>query len=374
VFYGSSNGSIVLFDFTHDKAVFTLDGHNSAVTSLKLIKSFYLVSGSKDLKIWDLSQNNSLICSIIAHTASIIYLEYIQDEDILISGSFDNIIKIWNLKTCELKDSFHLHGLIINSVNLIDKMHLAVVYSDSTIKIWHLKLGKIVFDIKIPSEDKVFILTTNNNYLITSSLRGRLLLWNKTTFEVVQILEADSSTVYVDLKTFRLNDIDFLLSVDQVGVIKLWNLTSFENVSEFKADSFKLQYYYLEILSRDSFMSFSADGGLKFWNLIQFEKLTKPDKQFNILHFPQNVRASFLYFNRTKFEEKSRKLFDNNKADSKKLERDESKFPNLNILLSFNSNLNDTSDLKMNDLKRKSNFYHLIFPLNSINTNKTNND
>ena len=70
------------------------------VSCIQVIQNSILISGSNDnqIKIWNL--NKKSITTLEGHTNSVFCFEIISDE-IIISGSADSTIKCWNILTFE---------------------------------------------------------------------------------------------------------------------------------------------------------------------------------------------------------------------------------------------------------------------------------
>jgi WD40 repeat protein len=74
-----------------------VDDVNSAKTTVNLSKNKYATAGEV-IKIWDIDKNYECISTFGEHVGLITCLLYIERFDLLISGSNDRIIKVWDLK------------------------------------------------------------------------------------------------------------------------------------------------------------------------------------------------------------------------------------------------------------------------------------
>ena len=72
-----------------------------------------------------------------AHNDSVNALAVLSD-DILISGSCDSTILLWNLTTLNLTKTLRGHSDCVNSIVLISKSLLLSGSSDLTVKLWDL--------------------------------------------------------------------------------------------------------------------------------------------------------------------------------------------------------------------------------------------
>jgi len=85
-------------------SVMTLAGHSGEVRCLHL-EGNRLVSGSTDLtiKVWDLSTStswSSIACRVtmVGHTDTVRCVQMEQERDLVISGSYDTTLKLWQLR------------------------------------------------------------------------------------------------------------------------------------------------------------------------------------------------------------------------------------------------------------------------------------
>jgi WD40 repeat protein len=132
--------------------VCTLTGHSNSVNSVAISPDGQiLVSGSDDktIKIWQLSTGEELRI-LTGHSESVNSVAISPDGQTLLSGSRDNTIKIWRLSTGEELRTLTVHSDSVNFVAispdgqiLVSSSHTVVsdIY-DNTIKIWQLSTGR----------------------------------------------------------------------------------------------------------------------------------------------------------------------------------------------------------------------------------------
>lgn len=107
-----------------------LKGHTNGVMCLQFDDKV-LMTGSYDatVKIWDLETGRE-IRTLTGHTQGIRCLHF--DDARLITGSMDNTIKVWNWRTGECINTFRVHSKGVIGVHMADKL-LASGSSDNTI-------------------------------------------------------------------------------------------------------------------------------------------------------------------------------------------------------------------------------------------------
>ncbi|KAK2592637.1 hypothetical protein QQS21_009664 [Conoideocrella luteorostrata] len=116
------------------------EGHQECVYTLQF-DAHYLVSGSRDqtMRIWNLRTRRLVRPPLIAHTGSVLCLQFdaTPDEDILVSGSSDSNVFIWKFSTGELIQKItKAHRESVLNVRF-DKRILVTSSKDKTIKIFN---------------------------------------------------------------------------------------------------------------------------------------------------------------------------------------------------------------------------------------------
>ncbi|PGH17113.1 hypothetical protein AJ79_01251, partial [Helicocarpus griseus UAMH5409] len=169
-----------------------LEGHNDSVMCLQ-IHNNYLATGSYDdtVKLWNLD-SRELIQTFKGHTADIRALQF--DGHKIISGSLDHTIKIWNWQTgkCVLTFSGHDDGII--GLDIAGNI-LASGAMDETIKVWNFE-NKVAFTLRghTDSVNSVKFDMTSRT-LISASDDFTLQLWDLDTRQCIRTFEAHCGQV-----------------------------------------------------------------------------------------------------------------------------------------------------------------------------------
>ncbi|KAF5699930.1 putative f-box WD-repeat [Fusarium mundagurra] len=131
-------GKYTTFQFPHPN--FPEEGHQECVYALQFDKD-YLVSGSRDqtMRIWNVRTRRLVRPPLTGHMGSVLCLQFDSDpeEDLLVSGSSDSNVFIWKFSTGELVQKLtRAHHESVLNVRF-DKRILVTSSKDKTIKIFN---------------------------------------------------------------------------------------------------------------------------------------------------------------------------------------------------------------------------------------------
>lgn len=114
--------------------------HNGGIYCLQFDNSI-LVTGSRDrnLKVWDI-KTGRLKFTLEGHSGSVLCLQF--DHRYLITGSSDSTLIVWNIHTGEKIKSLIGHGESVLNVKLLDNI-IVSCSKDRTVRIWDLEKGTL---------------------------------------------------------------------------------------------------------------------------------------------------------------------------------------------------------------------------------------
>ena len=98
---GSYDKTIKIWSIDMGVCVRSLTGHSNSITAIEWMKDKdWLISCSHDttIKVWSLVANNACIRTLYGHNSSIYCIKLNLDE-LLISGSYNGHIKVWDVST-----------------------------------------------------------------------------------------------------------------------------------------------------------------------------------------------------------------------------------------------------------------------------------
>ncbi|WOB70533.1 hypothetical protein [Microcystis aeruginosa] len=244
-----------------------LVGHNGSVNSVSFSPDGKtLVSGSYDntIKLWNVETGKE-IRTLKGHDSYVLSVNFSPDGKTLVSGSEDNTIKLWNVETGQEIRTLKGHGSFFNSVNFSpDGKTLVSGSEDNTIKLWNVETGQEIRTLK-GHDSTVYSVnfSPDGKTLVSGSVDNTIKLWNVETGQEIRTLKGHDSTVYSvnfspDGKTLVSGSVD--------KTIKLWNGSTGKEIRTLKGHDSGV---YSVNFSPDgkTLVSGSVDNTIKLWNV-----------------------------------------------------------------------------------------------------------
>ena len=177
----------------------TLTGHTNGVMSVALSANGQtLVSGSWDntIKVWN-PLTGKEVGTLTGHTSHVHCVALSADGQTLVSGSEDKTIKVWNSFTGKEVRTLIGHTSSVFSIALsADGQILASGSGDNTIKVWDLSTGKEVRKLTGHTGSVVSVaLSANGRTLVSGSWDNTIRVWNLSTGKRIRTLTGYTNAV-----------------------------------------------------------------------------------------------------------------------------------------------------------------------------------
>ena len=191
-----------------------LQGHTDSVYCLQFDKSI-LLTGSRDrtIKLWDL-KTFECIRTQQGHQGSVLCLQY--NSQIIVSGSSDCRIILWDFETGNLIKILEGHLLPVLDIQLTDK-YIVSSSKDSKIKIWSLESGQCIRTIGA-HQAAVNSIHVHGDKFVSASGDGDVRLWDLETGNFLRVFKGHTrglACVEYDGK--------IIVSGSNDNTIKVWN-------------------------------------------------------------------------------------------------------------------------------------------------------
>ena len=179
--------------------LYTLTGHSGEVNAVAISPNGEtLVSGSEDstIKLWDL-RTGELKTTLTAHSNAVKSVAISSDNRTLVSSSADSTINLWHLHTSELLHTLTGHSNWVRSTAISsDGQILASGSQDKTIKLWHLHTGKLYYHLTGHwGEVNSVAISPDGQTLISGSWDQTIKLWHLGTGALLHSLEGHQGAV-----------------------------------------------------------------------------------------------------------------------------------------------------------------------------------
>lgn len=197
------DGSIKLWNKNNFQLITTFSAHTGKVSSLAVLSNGLLISGSNDftIKIWNstylvqtLNDHNSSVSNILVFKTNYLAIGY-MDGYILI---YENVTTSPVLSTTLFNQSSNVERI----VNLKNKV-LAVGYSNGFIDLWDISNGFLVSSLN-DTTSSLNDLITFDDYLIRAASDGTIKAINFTDNSLVLVINTTSPAIALAIISTRL--------------------------------------------------------------------------------------------------------------------------------------------------------------------------
>lgn len=259
---GSTDRSVRVWDIERGLCTHIFWGHTSTVRCLQILmpteveengqRNIYpkvplIITGSRDsqLRVWKLpasrdpkymphlppsSENDCpyLIRSLVGHSHSVRAIA--AHGDILVSGSYDMMVKVWRISTGENLHTLQGHTQKVYSVVLDLKRNRCISGSmDSNVRIWDLTSGQCLHVLEGHTL-LVGLLDLKQERLVSAAADGTLRIWDPDNGRCKQILTAHTGAI-----TCFQHDSRKVISGSEKSV-KIWDIATGECVQNLLSD------------------------------------------------------------------------------------------------------------------------------------------
>lgn len=215
----------ILFYKDYKELTRKIGGHSTSIWSCDMTKDNELaITGSFDEKfiLWDV-ESNKPVKKFDIHEESVLVTRFSPDENYFISASAEQVIKYWNLHKQEVIHTLRGHsGNIYDAEFTQDGKYLITASEDKSIKIYDLDIGKSVKTLRGHGEAVMAVsLSPDGKHLLSASWDKTIKLWNLVDGEVIYTFNNHEGVVN-DVQFF--SDGERFVSGAAEGELFLWKL------------------------------------------------------------------------------------------------------------------------------------------------------
>ena len=142
----------------------------------------YIAIGTTDsfIRIWEL-ESMQLIHTLKGHNGNVFYIVFGKKDEIMVSGSFQNELIIWDTKTFKPLKILEEEKGYNGSFQLFQNNKYLVNTGNCMINVWDISKGEIIRSIPVQCDLQSVQLTPDEKYLITCAEDHTVKIWDFET-------------------------------------------------------------------------------------------------------------------------------------------------------------------------------------------------
>nr|XP_014974120.2 CMT1A duplicated region transcript 1 protein isoform X2 [Macaca mulatta] len=174
------------------------------------------VSSNRKIHLLDIMQGKVIPVEFRGHAGSVRALFLCEEENFLLSGSYDLSIRYWDLKSGACTRIFGGHQGTITCIDLC-KNRLVSGGKDCQVKVWDVDTGKCLKTFR--HKDPILATRINDTYIVSSCERGVVKVWHIVMAQLVKTLNGHEGAVKC-----LFFDQWHLLSGSTDGLVMAWSM------------------------------------------------------------------------------------------------------------------------------------------------------
>ncbi|MGB3535658.1 MAG: caspase family protein [Microcoleaceae cyanobacterium] len=156
----------------------------------------YIASGNQAGEITIRNQNTGKLTTLPTRPESINTLSFSSDNQYLVSGGEDKVVRVWNLTNSELENEFKGHGKTINTVIFSpDNQYIYSGSDDTYLRLWSLEEDPQFGNWWTHDHRVTSVSASENNHIVFGSEDGKVFIWEKKKQEVTPLQTNSNSPV-----------------------------------------------------------------------------------------------------------------------------------------------------------------------------------
>jgi WD40 repeat protein len=179
-------------------APFALEGHTAFVQALAFSHDGHLlVTGSEDgsVRVWDLA-NRICLYEKRDHTSAVNCLAFTSDGARLLTASDDQTVKVWSVPAFEVERTLEGHTDYVSEVQPAGPGRAVSAGKDGTLRLWDLETGECLKVMEHGEWILALAASHDGRHALASSDRNVMRLWDLETGEIERVL-LDASGTYI---------------------------------------------------------------------------------------------------------------------------------------------------------------------------------
>ncbi|AMD22315.1 HGL025Wp [Eremothecium sinecaudum] len=298
-----------------------LDGHRTNVVTCLQFEGDYIITGADDkrINVYD-AEKEQFKLELVGHEGGVWALKYVGDE-ILVSGSTDRTVRIWNVKAGKCTHVFKGHTSTVRCLDVVEHEGIKYIVTgsrDNTLHVWKLPDPKapdynpnITKQFSNTGDNPFFVgilrghmssvraVSGHGNIVVSGSYDHNLMVWDIAKMKLRYVLTGHTNKIYSTLYDHKMKR---CISASLDTTIRVWDLAEIHNngsVTPVNSTSASKVSGSLRTLcghtglvgllglSDKYLVSAAADGSLRVWDSTDYSK------QFSFHHTNSSAITTF---------------------------------------------------------------------------------
>ncbi len=248
-------------------------GHTHWITSAEFSPDGkYLLTSSfgETTKIWEVS-SGKLLHTLTGHSNYVFSANFSPDGKYVVTAGGDSTGKIWDAETGSLLRTLMGHSAYVESTNFSPKgKYIVTTSDDKTAKIWEANTGKLLYTLSGNSKQVTSAnFSPDSKYVVTTSTDNLAKIWDANNGKLLYTLSGKSRTV--SSADFSI-DGKYLITASLDSTAKIWEVNTGKLIHTLKGHS---DAVWSANFSPDGkcAITTSADNTAKIWEVSTGELL-----------------------------------------------------------------------------------------------------
>jgi len=229
-------------------------------------KNGYVASASDDkiVNVWNILTLTS-IQRYTNHTNSVYTLDQIDNET-MVSGSFDNTIRIWKISTGQTLKIINVNAYVyvVRVFSIVNKQIVCgKAGTSNNLEIYNFSTGVLIQTLIGHSLRVLSIEILSEQFMASGGADKRVVIWNLTSYTIKNTLMGHNGFV----RCIKRISSNLMASGDGNGLIIVWNWLTGEQIFNLNGHTTGLSFNSLDLYDDQTLISGSLDRTVKFWNI-----------------------------------------------------------------------------------------------------------
>jgi len=268
---GLADGTVETWDVLTGTKWLSCQGHTDSVISVSFSPDgSMIVSGSGDntLRLWDAKTGEAIGQPLSGHTGAVNSVAFNPDGNTVASGSFDKTVRLWDVNTGKAIGQLFSHAQPVTSVAFSPDGNTIVSGSwDNTVWLWDLNTEEAIAQ-PFSGHTKPILsvaFSPDGNTIVSGSWDKTVRLWNVETGEAIgQPFSGHTKPV---LSVFFSPDGSTIVSSSDDSTVRLWDVETGEVIGQLFFGHPKTVNSVAFSPDGNTIVSGSEDGTVQLWDI-----------------------------------------------------------------------------------------------------------